>query len=234
MTNLSEPYKIIREKYIEMKREIVYPLLKYISDSTPSKFCILCNTKLEETNKSVITEQFTTNNTEIPKNLNKEMKMIEKLICNCCIIKIHSHPPCFVLKLNIPVNLRPIQQSIEEIRGISSHWNVKETGDDTITYEELKIILEENPDGNYSDFNSIPHFVRNYKDKLRRDDLKALIKCRIKSKIELIEDQLKILESTHSKALLTGRFDDSDAIKELYFNMYENKIVLEEKLCKFN
>lgn len=269
ITDFSEAYEIIREKYIKMKKEITIPLLKFISESNPCDFCVLCDVELfsikEKTGKSV-----------------------ETLLCDCCIVKLHSNPPRFVLKLDVPENMKGFQKFIEETRGIYSKWdtNCDEIAtSEAISYEKLKLLLEHSlnvnslngnltgfnssgdnstnslnvnlTDGNPSDnltnddssdnltdkkdcslddiknYVSLQHFIRNYKNKFKRDEIKSLIRCRIKSKIDLLEDQLINLEKTHSKALELGKFDDSEAIKEMYFTMYENKITLQEKLYKF-
>ncbi|KAM0679675.1 hypothetical protein GINT2_002083 [Glugoides intestinalis] len=220
ITNLTAPFTVLRKKYVEEKKKHLELFFQFIEKTSVTGGCVLCMGALPAFDKQLNTA---------------ELFSIESKLCEECILKTHSRTPSFSLKISTPSQFIDIQRFLDGLCSLGvnqvisgNKMQIRKTSIEELNAELEKVV--ENDNYNNAPNNPFYGYIKNYKIMLRRFNIKRLIKMQIRSKVQVIEEQLKTLERNHAEAILAGKFQDSDAFKELYYLLFQTKIKLEESL----
>lgn len=214
ITTITDAFKVLKEKINENKRGLIIEILDYVNQSKSKGNCLLCEVQLESNGEENLSDS------------------IQNKLCEFCNIKIHTKPPLFCLKMETSEEFSDLQNYLENTAGIQSRFKIDKN---YLDIKELKEIFRkiENDQHETIENNLLSSYVTNYKIKVKKDRFKLAIKDQIKSKIKILEEQLILIERNHENAVVSGRFDDSMALKEIFFSLFESKIELEEKLVSY-
>lgn len=220
MTDLTVPFSILREKYIAEKKNHLDLIFQFIDKSSITGRCVICMEHLATFDKQLNTTEACT---------------IESKLCEVCILKTHSKTPAFSLKICTSHQFLEIQHFLDILCGLGNSREILYNKIQVIETSiedligELEMVKECDEYINQTT-NPFYGYIKNYKSMLRRANIKRLIKSQIRSKINVIEEQLETLERNHAEAVLSGQFEDSNAFKEVYYLLFQSKIKLEESL----
>lgn len=228
ITDISNIFHIFRKQYLDLKRVQINCILQFIGANDPSELCLICNKSF----KILIAEEDMADF--------KDLQIIEKdsindKICIICILKIHSKLPKFCLDYNLSYQKLDDQKYLESLCSFKENtiFKSKVYKIDQILQEMEKLDQGLPADQNEEDKFMI-QILKSYKNHLKRLKLKKLIKSQIKYKIDAIEEQLEINQTNHRNALLQGNLEEGESFQEVYFNLYELKLELEEKHYKYD
>ncbi|ELA42076.1 uncharacterized protein VICG_00925 [Vittaforma corneae ATCC 50505] len=240
ITTLTDQFLIARDRYLRIKKELVEFPLFFVNVSKPNKLCILCSGRLE---KAHGLQNDLHAETLIHGSVCSGSCSIEDRLCKFCIEKLHSKNHLFCLRLLVPEEYVEIQRFVENICGIGSTFCIeieKLIGKrSSIEYiNDVFCFLKDEYDKKTSpcnqtalDYSSLDcSLIANYKEKLKDDNIKRLINNQIQFKIRIFEEQLESLRRNYTDAVMSGKFDDSNALRNMFFRIFESKIRLEEKL----
>lgn len=210
ITTLTNQFLILKEKYIEIKKELAKQHLIFIEKTSSTGSCVVCGKFIESNN----------------------INSIEERLCKFCIIKIYSKPIRMLVNFKVPDDFLDVQKFVENItkieinfkNKIKKHISIKEIED---IYQLLR--------NNMYNFNITidDSLFNNLKQRIIQDRLKRLIKNQIEFKIKVFEEQFKKINKNYEKALISGDFEDSKAFKEMLASIFETKIKLEERLDRY-
>lgn len=241
ISNLSQIFHILKDKYKELKKTHVECILEFLDKSKAlhnPKRCLVCGTSLEYSiffEKAICFYLFESSN--LMEN------SIEDRMCQLCIIKIHSNPPKFLFVDNI------FSSSISEpklARNYTLLNYLNALNDSIILRSEnesmrckagdiekyLKKLRENEPFKIPNQNKFLGSIVRSYRNHMIRVKGKEIIEKQMNYKIETIEEQLKLIQENHKKAILKGELEEAKSFREIYCNLFELKLYLVEKLHK--
>lgn len=241
ISNLSQIFNILREKYINFKKIQVKCILNFIEKTEASGACLVCGISFNDFYFEEESECFN------PFQLDYENKscLSEDKICELCCVKIHSKPPKFFFLDFIAYESTPDRKLIKnhkilldliiyQNQMLRKSENIEKICDFHQIMKDIQCIkdgieVKHHFNNNFS--NSLIKSYQNYLSKLKS---KEIIKKQIKYKIETIEEQLELIQENHRKAILDGELDEAKGFKEVYSNLFELKLTLIEKLYKYS
>lgn len=238
ITRLTDQFLIIRDKYSQIKKELMRFLLFFVNASEPDGSCVLCSSELKKTCSHASHRHGQVQTTV-------ECTSDDRL-CKLCVEMLHSKSYLFCLKMSVPEEYLEVQQFADGICGIGSNFYA---GAEKLIRRRSKIehinemfsLLndgsgEKTPPVGQDAFDHPSldsSLVVNFKEKLKSEKIKRLIKNQMQSKIRVFEEQLDSLRRSYAEAMMSGRFDDSNALKSAFLEIFESKIRLEEKLARY-
>lgn len=175
------------------------------------------------------------NFTAAPENMQIDIECIQNKLCKSCIVRIHCMPPLFSLNLNFPVSF------VEEVKFLNLlnslyHHNANELMLRNPSFKNENMVnltqIQEIQDEDFKNVNNKNFFGRlleSYRSKIKRIRLKAVKEKQIEYKISVVREQIQISLRSYRIAIEKGRFDDAEQFKEVFYNLFNLRIKLEEK-----
>jgi len=175
------------------------------------------------------------NFTAIPENMQINLECIQNKLCKSCIVKVHCMPPLFSLNLNFPDSF------VEEVKFLNllnslHHHNSNELMLRNPSFKTENMVnltqIQEIHDEDLKNVNNKSFFDRlleSYRSKIKRIRLKTAKEKQIEYKISVVREQIQISMRSYRVAIEKGRFDDAEQFKEVFYNLFNLRIKLEEK-----